>query len=82
MSVRAFYDALAPWYHLVYQDWEASITRQGEALRTLGDGVGPRVFRRSRRRHWNRDSSTGPRTAGLSNRRVGHFARRGPSGPA
>lgn len=35
MSVRAFYDALAPWYHLVYQDWEASITRQGEALRSL-----------------------------------------------
>jgi methylase of polypeptide subunit release factors len=34
-SVVDFYDALAPWYHLVYQDWEASIARQGEALRSL-----------------------------------------------
>jgi SAM-dependent methyltransferase len=34
-SVVDFYDALAPWYHLVYQDWEASIARQGEALGSL-----------------------------------------------
>jgi SAM-dependent methyltransferase len=32
MSVRAFYDALAPRYHLVYADWNASIARQGAAL--------------------------------------------------
>jgi hypothetical protein len=29
------YDALAPWYHLVYQDWEASVARQGQALASL-----------------------------------------------
>jgi SAM-dependent methyltransferase len=34
-EVRAFYDALAPWYHLVYQDWEASIGRQSRALSSL-----------------------------------------------
>jgi SAM-dependent methyltransferase len=43
-SVVEFYDALAPWYHLVYPDWEASIAWQGEALAALlaaewGDGV-------------------------------------------
>ena len=35
MDVRDFYDALAPWYHLVYQDWEAGIARQGQALAAL-----------------------------------------------
>jgi SAM-dependent methyltransferase len=44
LSVRNFYDALAPWYHLVYQDWESIIARQGEALSALlvnewGSGV-------------------------------------------
>ncbi len=34
-EVGAFYDALAPWYHLVYQDWESSIARQGRALASL-----------------------------------------------
>lgn len=34
-EVGAFYDALAPWYHLVYQDWESSIERQGRALASL-----------------------------------------------
>jgi SAM-dependent methyltransferase len=34
-GVRAFYDELAPVYHLVYQDWEASVRRQGEALAAL-----------------------------------------------
>jgi SAM-dependent methyltransferase len=31
-SVRGFYDALAPWYDVIYQDWEGSIARQAEAL--------------------------------------------------
>lgn len=31
-STRDFYDALAPYYHLVYPDWEASIVRQAAAL--------------------------------------------------
>lgn len=35
LEVDAFYDALAPWYHLVYPDWEASIGRQGRALSSL-----------------------------------------------
>jgi hypothetical protein len=36
-GVRAFYDGLAPLYHLVYQDWEASVARQGAALAALID---------------------------------------------
>src|SRR5215470_6359916 len=35
LEVGAFYDALAPWYHLVYQDWEASVGREGRALSSL-----------------------------------------------
>jgi len=35
MSVREFYDELAPRYHLIYADWEASIVRQGAALSNL-----------------------------------------------
>lgn len=35
MSVRAFYDELAPLYHLVYEDWETSVARQGAALSSL-----------------------------------------------
>ena len=35
LDVRGFYDALAPWYHLVYPDWEASIAWQGQALASL-----------------------------------------------
>ena len=35
MSVKAFYDELAPLYHLVYENWEASVARQGTALASL-----------------------------------------------
>ena len=31
----AFYDALAPYYHLIYPDWDASSRRQATALVTL-----------------------------------------------
>jgi SAM-dependent methyltransferase len=31
----SFYDELAPFYHLLYADWEASISRQGNALAAL-----------------------------------------------
>jgi len=31
-DVRAFYDELAPLYHLVYENWDASVVRQGRAL--------------------------------------------------
>ena len=30
-----FYDQLAPFYHLVYQDWNATVRRQGEQLSAL-----------------------------------------------
>lgn len=30
-----FYDQLAPYYHLLYSDWESSVARQGEALASL-----------------------------------------------
>jgi SAM-dependent methyltransferase len=30
-----FYDELTPFYHLIYQDWNASVNRQGEQLSTL-----------------------------------------------
>jgi len=35
MSARDFYDRLAADYHLVYQDWEAAIERQADALDQL-----------------------------------------------
>jgi SAM-dependent methyltransferase len=35
MSVQAFYDELAPLYHLVYENWEASVARQGAGLASL-----------------------------------------------
>jgi SAM-dependent methyltransferase len=35
MTVETFYDRLAPYYHLIYPDWEASIGRQAAAL----DGI-------------------------------------------
>jgi SAM-dependent methyltransferase len=32
MTTEAFYNQLAPFYHLIFPDWEASIARQGAAL--------------------------------------------------
>ena len=33
-----FYDVLAPFYHLIYPDWEKSVKRQGAALnRVIGE---------------------------------------------
>jgi SAM-dependent methyltransferase len=41
-SVRAFYDSLAPDYHRIFADWDASIARQAAVFgRLLQDGVGP-----------------------------------------
>ncbi|HYW13139.1 MAG TPA: class I SAM-dependent methyltransferase [Longimicrobium sp.] len=44
-STEQFYDDLAPYYHLIYPDWEASVAWQGEALDAviraeLGAGAG------------------------------------------
>jgi SAM-dependent methyltransferase len=47
MSVRTFYDELAPLYHLVYEDWESSVARQGATLASLITeqwGVGARTI--------------------------------------
>ena len=43
-TVAAFYDLLAPYYHLIFEDWEQSIGRQAGALnaileRELGPGT-------------------------------------------
>ncbi len=35
MSAADFYDALAPFYHLNYGDWQAGIERQAEALSVI-----------------------------------------------
>jgi SAM-dependent methyltransferase len=35
MPIRVFYDELAPRYHLIYENWPASIVRQGEALASI-----------------------------------------------
>jgi len=35
MSVQAFYDEFASLYHLIYENWEASVARQGTALASL-----------------------------------------------
>jgi 2-polyprenyl-3-methyl-5-hydroxy-6-metoxy-1,4-benzoquinol methylase len=35
MMTAAFYDELAPFYHLLFPDWEASIRRQAAALDAL-----------------------------------------------
>jgi glycine/sarcosine N-methyltransferase len=35
MEPEAFYDDLAPDYHLIFADWEASIARQAQALALL-----------------------------------------------
>jgi SAM-dependent methyltransferase len=40
-----FYDALAPYYHLVYPDWEASMRRQGQVLDAI---LHSRIGRRPR----------------------------------
>jgi SAM-dependent methyltransferase len=32
MTTKAFYDHLTPYYHLIYDDWDASIARQALAL--------------------------------------------------
>jgi SAM-dependent methyltransferase len=41
-SPRAFYDALAPHYHLIFADWKRSVARQAGALdRLIRDRQGP-----------------------------------------
>lgn len=35
MTTPEFYDALTPYYHLIYPDWQTSIARQGHALDSI-----------------------------------------------
>jgi len=39
--LTTFYDQLTPFYHLVYQDWNASVHRQGEQLSALIEAEWP-----------------------------------------
>lgn len=45
---EAFYDGLAPYYHLLYPDWDASIARQGRELAVVleefGVSAGSRIL--------------------------------------
>ncbi len=34
-GIGAFYDALSPFYHLIYQDWNASVDRQAQQLDSI-----------------------------------------------
>ena len=43
--VLGFYDSLAPYYHLIFEDWDRSVERQAGILNSLLEarlGVGPR----------------------------------------
>ena len=37
---QAFYDQLAPFYHLLYPDWEASVARQSQGIATVLEEFG------------------------------------------
>jgi SAM-dependent methyltransferase len=38
MDTRRFYDEMAPYYDLIFEDWNASMSRQGDAIRALIEG--------------------------------------------
>jgi SAM-dependent methyltransferase len=35
VEIRRFYDDLAPYYDLIFEDWDASMARQGDAITSL-----------------------------------------------
>jgi hypothetical protein len=37
LDTKQFYDDLSSYYHLIFEDWDASMARQGEALVQLID---------------------------------------------
>ena len=44
-TIAGFYNELAPYYHLIFEDWDKSIERQGAVLNSLlasQSGAGPR----------------------------------------
>lgn len=91
---ESFYDALAPYYHLIYPDWEASSRRQSAALGTIlsefgirpGDrlldaaaGIGTQALGLAAAGY---DVSASDVSAGAIDRFVQEAARRGLSVPA
>jgi ubiquinone/menaquinone biosynthesis C-methylase UbiE len=40
MATSDFYDTLAPYYHLIYADWEVSIGRQSRTLDAIISSTG------------------------------------------
>jgi len=32
LDTKQFYDDLSSYYHLIFEDWDASMARQGDAL--------------------------------------------------
>lgn len=64
---RGFYDELAPYYHLIFEDWSASIERQGLQLDAIIRAEwGPRV-----RRVLDAAAGIGTQTLGLLARDYG-----------
>lgn len=61
---KAYYDDLAPYYKLMYQDWEASVQRQAEIL----DGVIKEYFERPIRTVMDAASGIGTQSIGLAER--------------
>ena len=52
MSVRAFYDELAPLYHLVYEDWDTTVVRQGGPWHPSSPTTGARALTRYWTQRW------------------------------
>lgn len=66
MDVSAFYDALAPWYHLIFADWRRSIERQAGILGgIIAAHIGPPPLR-----IWDAAAGIGTQAIGLA--RAGH----------
>lgn len=62
MTVRSFYDTLAPWYHLIYPDWDGSIRRQASALHAvIQTHLAPAT-----RRIWDAAAGIGTQAIGLT----------------
>ena len=45
MSAQEFYDTLAPYFHLIFENWDISVERQGAALDSLICAFGPPAAR-------------------------------------
>jgi hypothetical protein len=59
-TLRGFYDAFADEYHLIFGDWEASMTRQAASIGSILEReCGPATFHHNPRlRLWYRNAGT------------------------